>query len=244
MYLPPFKGFIRVFVLICVGVFILEQVALYGPLGGETSFSFFVRFFGLQPALVFKGMIFQMLTWVFVHGNLGHLLFNMFAFYMFGSMLQETFGNKRFTFFNLYAALFTALIIIGFGLFDPQTYMASTIGASGLVFAVLIGVARLFPDQVILFAFIFPMRMKHFAWLMIAIEFYFLYTSNNKGISNIAHLGGALFGWLYIEWMKRGKGPGLSSNSSWLKDLKEKLSAKKKRKHLRIVYPEDRSKFH
>lgn len=242
MYFPPFKGFIRVFVIVCVSIFVLQQFAEYGPLQESSLVQKFIQFFGLSPNLFFRGMVFQAFTWVFIHGGLTHLLFNMFAFWMFGSLLQESLGIRKFVWYSVWASLFTAATVILFSLFDDPTYYASTIGASGLVFAILLSVAGFYPNQTILFAFIFPMKMKYFAYLMVAIEFYFLWRSNTHGISNIAHLGGALFGWLYVFYWKRGRG-NRGQPGEWLKDLKSKISNRRKKKHLRIVYPEDRTRY-
>lgn len=243
MIFPAFRGFVRVFVILCAAVFVLEQFALYGPTGDPARFQQMIRFLGLEPDLLFRGMVYQIFTWVFLHGNLTHLLFNMFAFWMFGSLLEETFGTRRFIKFNLFATLVTAGVIIFYSLFDPATYHTPTIGASGLVFAILVAVARLYPNQMILFFFIFPMRMKYFAYLLIIIEFYFLWTSNNRGISNIGHLGGALAGYIFISW-RGGRGGYGESGADWLKKMRSQWHQKRRRKNLRIVYPEDRQRYH
>lgn len=241
MMFPPFRGFVRIFVFVCAGVFLFEQLIAHGPLNAPHLFNDFIRFFGLEPYLFFKGLVTQAITWVFLHGNLMHLLFNMFAFWMFGSLLEATFGTKRFIRFNLFAALITAAVILIYSLFDPSTYHTPTIGASGLVFAILIAVSRLFPNQVVLLFFIFPMKMKYFAWLMIGIEFYALYTSNNQGISNIGHLGGALAGFLYVSWINRPR--GTMTTGTWLNKFRQEWTQKRRRRNIRIIYPEDRQKF-
>ncbi|PIR23569.1 MAG: hypothetical protein COV44_02275 [Deltaproteobacteria bacterium CG11_big_fil_rev_8_21_14_0_20_45_16] len=242
MIFPPFRGFVRTFVLICVGVFILEQIALFGPFGDGSLYRQMIRMLGLEPQLALRGLVYQLVTWVFLHGNLMHLVFNMFAFWMFGSLLQDTFGQKRFIKFTFLAAIFSALVIILFSLFDEMSFNTPTIGASGIVFSILIAVSCLFPNQVVLFFFVFPMKMKYFAYLMVAFEFYALYSSNNQGISNIAHLGGALFGWLYVAWFNRsGRGGG---RSNWFKTLMDQLHQRRRRKHLRIIYPESKTRYH
>ena len=244
MMFPPFKGFVRVFVLICTTVFILEQFALYGPFGDGLLFREMIRFFGLEPSLVYRGMVYQMITWVFIHGNFMHLLFNMFAFWMFGSLLEETLGQRRFIWFTFFSGIFSAVSILLFSLFDVSTFSNATIGASGIIFAILIAISRLFPNQMVLLFFIFPMKMKYFAYLMVGIEFYALYTANNRGISNIAHLGGALFGFLYVSWLNRRRGPHGGNGSDWFQNLKERWQQRKRRKHLRIIYPENKSRYH
>jgi membrane associated rhomboid family serine protease len=241
MILPPFRGFVRVFVLICSVVFLMEKFIEFGPLNDPQLLHSLIRFLGLEPNLFFRGLITQPITWVFLHGNLMHLLFNMFAFWMFGSLLEATFGTKRFIRFNFIAALITAGVILIYSLFDPLTFHTPTIGASGLVFAILIAVSILFPNQVVLLFFIFPIKMKYFAYLMIGIEFYALYTSNSHGISNIGHLGGALAGFLYTRWINRSFPQ--STGSSWISRLRHEWEQKRRRKNIRIIYPEDRQKY-
>lgn len=240
MIFPPFKGFVRIFVIACSAVFVL---GLFAQSQSQELYRSFVEFFGLLPEKFIRGLVFQAITWVFLHGNLTHILFNMFAFWMFGSLLEATFGTRRFIWFNLSCAIFTAGCITLFGaFFDPFTFQVATIGASGLVFGILIAVSRLYPNQIVLFFFVFPMKLKYFAYLMIAIEFYALHSSNQKGISNIAHLGGALFGYLYVSWWNNrrfGGGP-----FSWFQNWKQNWTQKKRRKQLRIVYPDEKRSYH
>jgi len=235
MNLPRFEGFVRVFVLICIGIFGIEMF-LHIPENGPEFFHNLLRFFGLVPELLFKGMIYQLLTWVFFHGNITHLLFNMLGFWMFGSLLQDYLGHRRFFYFCLSAAIISGVIVALAGLFSEVTWSTPTIGASGIVFAILIAVSRLFPDQVVLFMFIFPMRMQIFALLLIGLEFYALWQSNQGGVSNIAHLGGALFGWLAIS-RKTPPGSFKSSGgfSNWFRTLKDRWHQRKMRRKLRVV---------
>lgn len=239
MMFPPFKGFVRTFVLICGAVFLLESFATIGPFQDGIFFQDLIRFFGLTPELLFKGMGHQLITWIFIHGGLSHLLFNMFAFWMFGSALEEIWRTKRFMIFCFLSAIFSGLIVAVSGFFDPLMYSVPTIGASGVVFAILIAVSRLFPNQSVLVFFIFPMKLKYFAYLLIGIEFYALYHSNNHGISNTAHLSGALFGWLYVSFggpSQRRRGP-----IGWMKEIYDRWHYQKMRKKIRVVKPEERN---
>lgn len=235
---PPFRGFVRIFVIACTCVFVLQQFALYGPFGDGLLYQALIRFLGLEPALVVKGMVFQLVTWIFLHGNLMHILFNMFAFWMFGSLLEEVLGFKRFAWFTIISGAVTGIIVILWSLVaDPAMFSIPTIGASGVVFAILIAVSRMFPNQMVLFFFIFPMKLRYFSYLLIAIEFYALYSSNEKGISNIAHLGGALVGWFYVTWLRRSGGN--FSGSDWIKQMRDQWANRRRRRHLRIVHPDD-----
>jgi len=247
---PKFQGFVRIFVLACVGVFVLQQFALFAPGSSGSLYKELIHFFGLSPQMVFQGMIFQPVTWMFLHANLMHLLFNMLGLWMFGSLLEETFGAKGMLKFTLLSGVLTGLIVCVIGLFDSATFTTPTIGASGVVFATLMAISRLYPNQIVLFFFVFPMRMRYFAYLMILFEFYALYTSNASGVSNIAHLGGALIGFFYVSFT----GPQKRSNrgthggiSGWIQQLRDRWHQRKMRRRIRIIRTtdrEDRTTYH
>jgi membrane associated rhomboid family serine protease len=239
MYVPPFRGFVKTFVIGCAVVFVLQQFALHGPFGGSFRYIELVQFFGLVPERLFKGLVFQVLTWIFLHGNLSHLLFNCLGFWMFGSLLEETWGTKRFTKFVFMTGILTGFLVALFSLMDPGSYSAPTIGASGVVFAILIAVSRLFPNQIVLFFFVFPMPMRYFAYLMIGLEFYALYSSNQSGVSNIAHLSGAAVGYL----LSGGPRSGVPVKH-WLKDLQDRWHQRKMRKKLRVVKADKKITYH
>lgn len=243
LYVPPFRGFARTFIFICAGVFILELFSRAEAFGNGLLFDQMLRFFGLVPELVFQGMIYQLVTWVFFHGSLMHFLFNALAFWMFGSMLEEQFGTRRFVIFSFVAGILTGVIVCLFGLFDQQTYVGTTIGASGIVFAILIAVSRLFPHQTVLVFFFFPMKMKYFAYLMVAIEFYMLYTSNQSHISNIAHLGGALVGWFYVGRL-RGGGGRFMGGGSFFRQLRDRWHQRRMKKRLRLIRVNEGPTYH
>ncbi|MBN8555015.1 MAG: rhomboid family intramembrane serine protease [Deltaproteobacteria bacterium] len=245
MLFPKFQGFVRTFVFICVGVFILQQFALRGPFGGQVYALELTRFFGLVPELFFQGMIYQPFTWIFLHGNFSHLLFNMFAFWMFGSLLEETWGTRRFIRFVVVTGYLTGVVVCLWGLLDPITFSLPTIGASGVIFAILMAISRLFPDQTVLLFFVFPIKMRYFAYLMIAIEFFALYDSNHHGISNIAHLSGAFVGYFYVSIQKNSRGGrGSDQDGGWFKNFRDRLHQRRMRKKLRVIYVDQSKRVH
>ncbi len=236
--LPRFTGFVRTFVLICAGVFVLETLA-GSQAEGQDFLKNLVRFCGITPELFFKGMIYQVLTWVFFHGDMMHLLFNMLGFWMFGSLLQDLFGERRFVKFCLLASVLSGLIVAVSGLIVPSMFSIPTIGASGLIFAILMAVSRLFPNQVVLFMFIFPMKMRYFAYLLVGLEFYALWRSNAYGISNVAHLGGAAVGWFCVDFFSRSGSAGSASGGHWWKNFKDRWRQRQMRKKLRVIRGND-----
>lgn len=237
--LPPFRGFVRSFVFVCVGVFVLQMFAKYGPFENGALYTQLNRFFGLVPELVMKGMVFQAITWVFLHGDMFHLLFNMLGLWFFGNMLEDTFGTRRFISFCVISAILSAAIIVGFAFIDESMYYIPTIGASGVIFAIIVAAARLYPNQLVVF-YIFPMKLKFLAMIIVGLQLFALFESNQQGVSNIAHLGGAVIGFLYISWYNKRGGPRGRMGGDWLKHMADKFHNRKRRKHLRIVYPENR----
>ena len=146
----------------------------------------------------------QLLTYSILHANLWHLLFNMYALWMFGSDLERVWGPKRFL--NLYlASVITAALgqLAVAGATGAEPY--PTIGASGGVFGLLLGFAMYFPHRTIVLL-IPPVPMP--AWLFVTLfgmlELYLGVTGTQAGIAHFAHLGGMLGAWVLIQyWLTR-----------------------------------------
>ncbi len=164
---------------------------------------------------------FQIVTHMFMHANMGHLFFNMFALYMFGSALEAYWGPKRFLFFYLFTG-FGAMILHFLVWFieikfqyghDPLLfsqalhYPNAVLGASGAVFGLLAGFGMLFPNTRLMLLFPpIPMKAKYFVTIYAAIELFMGVTNTMSGVAHFAHLGGALFGaLLIIYWRQKGR---------------------------------------
>jgi membrane associated rhomboid family serine protease len=143
-------------------------------------------------------------TYLFLHGDVVHILFNMLGIWMFGVTLERQWGTRYFLKFYAVAGVGAGLTVILAGLLPfemtSHTYTAVTIGASGALYGLLLAFAVYYPDTPILMFFLFPVPARYFVMIIGAIA---LLTSPNTGVSNAAHLGGLLFGWLY---MNSGKG--------------------------------------
>jgi len=144
---------------------------------------------------------YQIVTYAFLHASFMHLFFNMFALYMFGRTLEESWGPRRFIVFyfaSVLAAAITQLIVTSMtGSFYP------TVGASGGVFGLLLAFALYFPRQRIMLLFP-PIPMP--AWLFVAVygvlELVLGVTNTQAGVAHFAHLGGMLGGALVIAWWR------------------------------------------
>jgi membrane associated rhomboid family serine protease len=148
----------------------------------------------------FNFQVWQLITYQFMHGGFSHILFNMFALWMFGSSIEDIFGSKKFLIFYLLAGVSAGLLHL---FVSPLLGSAAavTIGASGAVFGVLIAYALFFPDNLIFLYFLIPVKAKYLIGFLIVIEF-FAVDSASSGVAHLAHLGGALFGFLYIMFDK------------------------------------------
>jgi membrane associated rhomboid family serine protease len=148
----------------------------------------------------FNFQVWQLITYQFMHGGFSHILFNMFALWMFGSSIEDVFGSKKFLIFYLLAGVSAGLLHL---FVSPLlgSLPAVTIGASGSVYGVLIAYALFFPDNLIFLYFLIPVKAKYLIGFLVVIEFLAV-DSASSGVAHLAHLGGALFGFLYIMFDK------------------------------------------
>jgi membrane associated rhomboid family serine protease len=160
--------------------------------------------FGLQPADVFGRLyIWQPVTYMFLHGGIGHILFNMLALWMFGTELERMWGSRFFARFYFVAGVGAALttMILSFAPYAAlsQLYNSLTIGASGAIYGVLLAYGLYFPNRPILLWFVFPIPAKYFVMIMGAIAFLMSMGGPGGGVAHITHLGGLLAAYLYLK---------------------------------------------
>jgi membrane associated rhomboid family serine protease len=159
----------------------------------------------LVPAQVVQTFaVWQPITYMFMHASVWHLLWNMLALWMFGAEMERLWGTPKFLRFYLICGVCAALTVIIAAYIFGGTEVA-TEGSSGAVLGILAGYAVMFPDQTILFGFLFPMKSKYFVMIIAAIVLLQSYSSTvqskAQGVAVLAHLGGMLTGYL----MLRGK---------------------------------------
>ncbi len=157
--------------------------------------------FGIVPALVWqKGFVWQLFTYMFLHGNLFHILFNMFALWMFGCDLERLWGTRRFIGFYVFTGAGAALLTV---LLTPHGF-APTIGASGAIYGILLGYARFFPERRVLFYFLFPIPVRVFVLIIGVIALLNSISQPGDEIAHMTHLGGLLFAWIYLKGLDPG----------------------------------------
>lgn len=225
--MPIISKNIKIFIGICVGIFILQQV-----LNGMLE-----PFFGFVPNLFVKGYLWQAVTYLFLHGNLMHIIFNMLVLAMFGAELESIWGTKFF--FTYYFGCGVGSIIlylIATLFFIPGALHTPVVGASGALYGLLLAYALLFPNRQLLFMFIFPLKAKHFVILIGAIELYMTLTQSGGQVANLVHLSGIFVGYLILlnETRRRNRkrmGGSSGGGSNFFK--------KKNKRHLKIIINND-----
>jgi len=161
----------------------------------------------------------QLITHMFMHGGFWHLFFNMFALWMFGSVLENVWGSKRFLIFFMSCGLGAALLHLGvlynqsseilstLTQYSPEDQMealnsikfGTTVGASGAVFGCLAAYGYLFPNNVLLIYGVIPLKAKWFVIIYAAIELFSgVRNSAGDNVAHWAHLGGALVGFILV----------------------------------------------
>jgi membrane associated rhomboid family serine protease len=161
----------------------------------EMVFPGIVGVLGLVPARITHNFWFwQPFTYLFLHGGFVHWLFNMLMLWMFGQQLESRWGTRYFLFYFVTCGVAAALCVWAI---NPNS-AAVTIGASGSVLGLLVGFAMMFPDAVMLFMFIFPMRVWQAVVLIALIELFAGIESRNM-VVRFAHLGGMAGGYLLLK---------------------------------------------
>ena len=180
--------------IILINVLMLVLTYLNNPLMS--------KWFALNP-ITFLWKPWQLVTYMFMHGGLGHLFFNMYTLFIFGSVLENVWGTKKFLTFYFVTGIGAALVNIGVQYLTGS--FALTVGASGAIYGILMGYAMLYPDSML--TLIFPpvsMKAKWFVLIFAGIEL-LLGISNNPAdnVAHFAHLGGLIFAFLLIMFWKK-----------------------------------------
>ncbi len=159
-------------------------------------------YLGLVPALFWgKFFVWQLVTYIFLHGGFWHLLFNLFVLWIFGGEIERYMGSSRFIQYFFITAIGAGIstVLVTPGLRVP------VVGASGGIYGLLLAYAWFFPERYIYVWFMFPMKVKHFVLLLGAFAFWSSLGGTGSGIAHMAHLGGILFGLLYFNYYRIGK---------------------------------------
>ena len=214
---------------------------------------------GLHFFMASDFRVYQFLTYMFLHGSFTHILFNMFALWMFGSVIERVWGPKKFLFYYIVCGVGAGIVqeLVQYGSYMAQGLAAyqyvnmggaqismnsyinmwTTIGASGAVYGILLAFGMIFPNErLFIIPFPFPIKAK---WLIvgyIAIELFSAMSGPGDGVAHMAHLGGMLFGFLLIRyWRKHPDSSqrfGRSYGQEFFDNLRRKYEERQRSQHM------------
>lgn len=216
-YIPSnrFPTGLKWLLIINIGISVLSFVL-------RSSSANFLQNLALVPAEVVQTYaVWQVVTYMFLHAGISHLLWNMLALWLFGIELERTWGTARFLRFYLGCGVFAGLTVIiaayifgGIGI--------ATVGSSGAVYGVLVAYALVFPDQTVLFGFLIPMKSKYFVMIIGGVVFLQSYMAlaggPGSGVAVMAHLGGLVAGFLWLRGRRlrtQLQAPVVTSYKEW-----------------------------
>lgn len=181
--------------------------------------------FGLHFFMASDFRIYQLFTYMFMHGSLQHIFFNMFALWMFGCVVENVWGPKKFLFYYILCGIgagifqeiaqFVNYAIEGYGAYQYITDGSiripmnaflnqwTTVGASGSIYGILLAFGMIFPEQrIFIFPLPVPIKAKWFVMIYAAVELFSAMGTTNDGVAHIAHLGGMVFGFFLIRYWR------------------------------------------
>lgn len=191
--------------------------------------------------------VYQLITYMFMHGGWEHIIFNMFALWMFGCIIERVWGPKKFLFYYITCGVGAGLFqeaaqfiqfylmaseqIPGFSMSDLAMVahnssavlnMWTTVGASGAIYAILLAFGMIFPEErIFIFPLPIPIKAKYFVMGYAAIELGSAFMTSGDGVAHIAHLGGMVFGFFMIRYWRKQIDGGYTGSST--KDAFDKL---------------------
>lgn len=192
-YFPPV---IKNLLIINGVIYLLQMLGNSVVIDGMRGSDVILRYFALMPPDSGYFQIWQFITYQFLHGGFSHIFFNLFSLWMFGMELEHIWGSKKFLIFYLTAGVGGAVFHLLFSsIFSGG--IPPVIGASGAIFGVMVAFGLMFPDRYILFYFLIPLKTKYFIAFLILINVMAV-DDPGSGVAHLAHIGGAVFGFLFL----------------------------------------------
>lgn len=220
--------------LLIINVLMFAAVYVFGRVGIDLK-----DMLGLHFFLASDFRFYQLFTYMFMHAGFEHIFFNMFALWMFGCVVENVWGPKRFLFYYIACGMGAGVIqeltqlgsfylmmssqVPSFGLADiieagrvnsMLLNAWTTVGASGSIYGILLAFGMIFPEErIFIFPLPVPIKAKWFVMFYAAIELFFALGTTGDNVAHFAHLGGMLFGYIMIRyWRDNGGGGNFGRN--------------------------------
>jgi membrane associated rhomboid family serine protease len=216
-FFPPV---IKTLLIVNGAIWLMLKLLEGFTIAGTSLYEILNYYFALMP--LGRGfMPWQLITYQFMHWDFWHLFFNMvFGVWMFGMEVEHVWGSRKFLTYYLTCGTVAGLSqLLLAPLFEAS--LAPTVGASGAIYGVMVAFAMMFPDRLIYFYFLIPIKVKYFVAFLIV--FGVISVGGTSNVANLAHLGGAVAGYLYLV-IDRRRLVGSRSFSASLDDLKGRFT--------------------
>ena len=195
------------------------------------------NWFGLHFFVASDFQFYQLFTYMFMHGGFEHIIFNMFALWMFGCVVERVWGPKKFLFYYIVcgigaglfqeAAQYVTYVVKDLAAYDYVNLGGSrismneylnqwtTVGASGAIYGILLAFGMIFPNErIFIFPLPVPIKAKYFVLGYAVIELGYSVLSSGDGVAHIAHLGGMVFGFFLIRYWRKQLDGGYRGKAS------------------------------
>lgn len=186
---PSLTSTVRALLILNAVVFALQFIS-----HTFLSYPYIENLFALNSAKVSQLWIWQILTYSFLHGDFFHLLLNMLPLWMFGSELENFWGSEIFLKFYLFACSMGGILTYVVNFWWNQGIV---LGAPGGIYGLLVAYAMIWPNREILFMMIFPLKAKYFVGIIMLL---ILFSQGKGNVAHMAHLGGAIGGFLFVQY--------------------------------------------
>ena len=161
------------------------------------GFRLLVYYLSMIPGMVLRGWVWTFATYMFVHGGISHILFNMLALFIFGTQVERYMGSREFLLFYFITGILAGVFSFAVYYFTGS-YGVILMGASGAIFAVELAYAVLYPDSILYLWGIVPLRAPIMVLGFTALELLSSIFGLNQGVAHLTHLAGFGFAWLYF----------------------------------------------
>jgi membrane associated rhomboid family serine protease len=192
--------------------------------------------FGLShEGLIHQFKLWQLFTYMFLHGGFLHIFFNLFTLWMFSGELEEYWGSARFLRYYLISGAGAGFCIAGMNYFIYLRYGMSpvTLGASGAVYAILLAYGMTWPNRQVLLYFLFPIKMKYLVLIFGLFEFFgTIKRGGGSNVSHIGHLGGLLSGFILIQYMRSRASARTRNGAGPIDRLLKKIRINRKKRQI------------
>ncbi len=202
---------VKALLVVNVAIYLVQVISSITIANNFLEFNFALHYL----SVLYEYKFWQIFTYMFLHGGLWHLLFNMLALYFLGSEIEREWGTKHFLRYYLATGVGAGIIIFLFDsaivLINPAliSNLGYTLGASGAIFGLLLAYSLLFSERriTLLLFFILPVNIKAKNLLLLSLGISFLFPLLFAGmrISNIGHVGGVLSGFLYFFFYRKNQ---------------------------------------